>query len=114
MGTVALATTNGLTIVSGNPSGDSDIEFTGTASNIDAALNGLTYTPSTGIGGEATLSVSASDQGDGGADAAQSASGEVSIVIGGPMINVPGSQETGTSEPAAALSARDSACQQSS
>ena len=67
MGTVALATTNGLTIVSGNPSGDSDIEFTGTASNIDAALNGLTYTPSTGIGGEATLSVSAIDQGDGGA-----------------------------------------------
>ena len=81
-GTVAMMSTGGLTIVSGNPNGDSNIDFTGTASSIDADLNWMTFDPPAGYSGAATLTVEVSDQGDGEIYAPQTATGQVGILVG--------------------------------
>ncbi len=61
-GTLSLATTTGLTFTSGT---DNSASFTvsGTVSNLDAALNGLTYQPATNYLGGDTLSVTLQDPG---------------------------------------------------
>jgi hypothetical protein len=61
-GTLTLASTSGLT-VTGN--GTATVTATGTVSNLDAALNGLTYKPTAGYSGSDSLSVSVTDPGDG-------------------------------------------------
>jgi hypothetical protein len=62
-GTLTLATTSGLTFTSGS-NGSASFTVTGTITNLNAALNGLTYKPTSGYSGSDSLSVSVTDPGD--------------------------------------------------
>ncbi len=63
-GTLTLAATSGLTFVAGSDHSAS-MTFDGTLADLNAALNGLVYTPSSGYSGPDTLHVSVVDPGDG-------------------------------------------------
>ena len=56
-GTLTLASTKGLTITSGKNSSAS-MTFKGTLTNLNAALNGLKFTPTTGFTGSPSLTIS--------------------------------------------------------
>ena len=64
-GTLTLSRTNGLTFSSGDGSGDGTMTFTGTLSNINAALDGLRYTPGSNYTGDysptATIEIATND-----------------------------------------------------
>jgi RHS repeat-associated protein len=62
-GTFTLATTSGLTVVSG-ANGSTAFSVTGTLANLNAALNGLAYTPTANTFGSGSLGISISDPGD--------------------------------------------------
>src|SRR5262245_56446311 len=67
----------------------------GTVTNINAALDGLTFTPTTDFRGEAIIAVEASDPNhDDANDDPLTAYGEVGIAVGGPVILVPDTQAT--------------------
>jgi hypothetical protein len=59
-GTLTLGSTNGLTFTSG-ANGSGSMTVTGTVSELDAAVSGLTYAPNTGYSGSDSLSVLLSD-----------------------------------------------------
>jgi hypothetical protein len=61
-GTLALGSTSGLTSVSGNDS--PSITVSGTLANLNAALNGLVYTPKTSYSGADSLKITLTDPGD--------------------------------------------------
>jgi hypothetical protein len=63
-GTLKLATTSGLKIVSG-ANKSASMTVSGTLANLNAALNGLIFTPTSRYVGTATISVSLKDSGDG-------------------------------------------------
>jgi RHS repeat-associated protein len=71
-GSLALGSTSGLASVSGNDS--SSITATGTLANLDAALNGVVYTPNTGYSGPASFKITLTDPGD-------ALSGSATVVI---------------------------------
>jgi VCBS repeat-containing protein len=60
-GTLTLAGTAGLTFVSGDGTSDSTMTFRGTASAINTALNGLSYSPTANYNGSATLTLATKD-----------------------------------------------------
>jgi hypothetical protein len=62
-GTLTLASLSGLSVVSG-ANGSSSVTVSGTLSSLNAALNGLVYTPGSGFSGGASLSITLSDPGD--------------------------------------------------
>jgi hypothetical protein len=74
-GTLKLGSTSGLTFTTGKNSSAS-FTVTGTVTNLDNALNGLTYKPNTNYSGSDTLAISVSDPPDG-----LSASTSVSLSI---------------------------------
>src|SRR5580704_14802997 len=74
-GTLTLATTSGLTFTSGS-NGSALFTVTGTVTNLNAALNGLTYQPTAGYSGSDSLAISIADSGDN-----LSASGSVVLAI---------------------------------
>jgi hypothetical protein len=74
-GTVALATTTGLTITAG-ANGSASITVTGSVANLNAALNGLLYEPNTGYTGSDTLAISIKDSAD-----SQSTSASVALSV---------------------------------
>ncbi|KPA18747.1 Na-Ca exchanger/integrin-beta4 domain protein, partial [Candidatus Magnetomorum sp. HK-1] len=61
-GVISLAQNTGLTITNGS-NNSASIEFSGTVANINLALEGLTFTPTTNYFGTATLTVEVDDQG---------------------------------------------------
>ncbi|HET6328653.1 MAG TPA: hypothetical protein VFG04_28475 [Planctomycetaceae bacterium] len=74
-GTVALGSTSGLTIAAG-ANGSSSITVLGSVANLDAALTGLIYEPTTGYTGSDALAISIQDAAD-----SQSASANVSLSV---------------------------------
>jgi hypothetical protein len=56
-GTLTLAGTTGLTFTSGDGTGDMTMTFSGRAAAVNAALDGLRYTPETGYTGQAQIEV---------------------------------------------------------
>ena len=92
-GNLALGSTTGVT-ASGNGSGA--VTIIGSASNINAALNGLTYTPAPDASGTVTLSMATSDNGNTGSGGALSDSSAVTLQTGAvndaPVNTVPGAQ----------------------
>jgi CSLREA domain-containing protein len=87
-GTLTLSSTAGLTFTTGDGVDDSTIVFTGTITNINASLNGLTYTPSNGFSGVASLQIVADDQGHNGSGGAKTATSNVTIqVLSGGTLN---------------------------
>ena len=55
--TLTLSTTGGLSFSSGTGTGDTTMEFSGSQSAMNDALNGLIYTPTTGYTGSAQVQV---------------------------------------------------------
>jgi hypothetical protein len=64
-GRLKLASTTGLSFLLGNAGGGSALGFVGTLANINAALNGLTYTPDNGTTGLQNVLGSISNPGNG-------------------------------------------------
>jgi hypothetical protein len=87
-GTLALASSNGLSFTSGT-NGSSTFTVSGTLTNLNAALNGLVYQPTSLYSGSDSLSVAVTDPGD-----TLSASTSVALTVtalSAPAISVPGS-----------------------
>jgi hypothetical protein len=81
-GTLTLATTAGLTITTGTDGIDeASIIGTGTLTSINAALNGLSYTPNANYFGSDTLTLVINDNGNTGSGGAQSDTDTVTISI---------------------------------
>jgi CSLREA domain-containing protein len=88
-GTIQLATTSGLVFVDGTANNTATLHFTGTLTNLNAALNGMKYTPAADFNntrGSESLSVTINDQGNTGSGGALSA-GPTSVPISIPAVN---------------------------
>ena len=113
-GTLTLASTNGLTFQNSTSNGSSSMTFTGTISDINTALAGMTYEPNLNFSGSDTLDATIDDQGNSGdIGKPESANGSVVInvnnvapVAGSPSFSDPVGNTTfgvGTSPPAPAV-----------
>lgn len=80
-GTLTLSGTTGLTFGAGDGTADTAMTFTGTTANINAALNGMTFTPTAAYVGAASLQINADDQGNTGDDGAMADAHTVNITI---------------------------------
>ncbi len=93
-GTLALSTTSGLTSSSGDGTGT--VSVTGSLTEINAAVAGLSYLPATDFNGVDTLSGTVSDLGHNGDDGALTHTAAVAIVVSAvndaPVNTVPGAQ----------------------
>ena len=79
-GRLTLSQTSGLTFISG-ANNTASMAFSATLANLNAALAGMTYTPTANFGGTDTLNVSINDQGNTGTGGSLSASGSVGITV---------------------------------
>lgn len=77
---------SGLTFTSGDGVRDTTMTFTGSLSQINAALDGLVFTPNQGFVGLATITLQTDDQGNSGSGGPESDSDTYNILVGG--INV--------------------------
>ena len=96
-GTISLGTAQGLTFMSGDGSDDATMTFQGTMADINAALEGLRYTPSNDFVGSDTLRITTNDLGNRGHGGPQITVNTVNInVAGGPVVNstISGTQQT--------------------
>ena len=99
-GTLTLSGTTGLTFTTGDGTADASMAFTGTLVNINAALDGLKFSPTAGYSGSATVQIVTDDQGNTGSGGAASDSDTVSITVNAvsptlndaPVNTVPGPQ----------------------
>src|SRR5207248_5328852 len=79
-GTLTLAQTTGLAFVSG-ANGQASMVFTGLLADVNAALNGLVYEPSSGFFGADALGLTVDDQGAAGLGKAQATTSSVAISV---------------------------------
>jgi hypothetical protein len=95
-GTLTLSGTTGLTVTG---DGTATVSATGSQSDINAALNGLTYTPTANYNGSDSLQVKTDDQGNTGSGGAKTDTDTVGITVNAvndaPVNTVPGAQSTG-------------------
>lgn len=68
-GAMTLSETTGLTFTTGDGTSDSSMVFTGTITNINTALSGITYNPTNNFFGSAALTLTTDDQGNTGGSA---------------------------------------------
>ncbi len=80
-GTVTLSGTSGLSFITGDGTSDATMIFTGTVTNLNAALNGLSFAPAANYGGAATLQIVSNDQGNTGTGGAQSDTDTVNLTV---------------------------------
>jgi len=80
-GVVTLSDTTGLTFYTGDGVADATVAFTGTMTSINAALDGMAFTPSLHFSGPAALEIVTSDQGWSGSGGALSDTDTVDIAI---------------------------------
>ena len=80
-GTMTLSGIAGLSFTVGDGTADPTMTFTGTITNINAALNGLAFTPTSGFNGAASLQIFTNDQGNTGSGGAQSDTDTVNINV---------------------------------
>jgi hypothetical protein len=69
-GTITLSVRTGLTFQAGDGTADSTMTFTGTLAQVNAALNGLAYQPTSDFSGTASLTILTSDLGASGSGGA--------------------------------------------
>jgi len=86
-GAVTLSTTAGLTLNGSNGSGS--FGFSGTLANINAALNGLAFSPNNGFSGSAGLQLTVDDQGNTGSGGAKTDTKSVTIDVVAPANQAP-------------------------
>jgi len=95
-GAITLSGTSGLTFSSGTGSGDATMTFSGTIANINAALDGLSFSPIANFNGAASLQITTNDQGNSGSGGALGDSDTVAITVSAvndaPVNSVPGAQ----------------------
>ncbi|MFO0927186.1 MAG: tandem-95 repeat protein, partial [Gemmataceae bacterium] len=80
-GVLTLATTGGLTFGTGDGTADATMTFTGTLADINAALDGLTFTPPANYAGPAWVTIVTSDLGNTGSGGPQTATDNVAITV---------------------------------
>ena len=86
-GALTLATVTGLTFASGDGTADAAMTFDGTVAAVNTSLDGLSFTPTTGYVGAATVQVTVSDLGNTGSGGAKTASGTVAVNVGDVAVN---------------------------
>jgi hypothetical protein len=80
-GRLTLGQTTNLTFLSGDGTLDSSMSFTGTLANLNAALNGLTFTPTANFNGSASFTITTDDQGNSGSGSALSDTDTVFLTV---------------------------------
>ncbi|MGB7924015.1 MAG: Calx-beta domain-containing protein [Pyrinomonadaceae bacterium] len=80
-GTLTLNGTTGLSFITGDGTDDATMSFTGTITAINAALDGLSFNPTPGYSGAASLQLVSDDLGNTGAGGAQSDTDTINITI---------------------------------
>ena len=80
-GTISLATIGGITLTQGIGSNDSDEVLSGSVADVNAALNGATFTPAPGFSGQASLQFGVALQSDDSSDGQQTQSTTVAITV---------------------------------
>ncbi len=80
-GTLRLAATTGLHFLIGSGGGGATISISGTLADLNAAIDGLIFTPAAGYSGFATIQVSINDQGNSGVGGPLTAQGVIGITI---------------------------------
>ena len=90
-GTMTLTGTNGLTVTG---DGTDSLELIGSVTDINNALQGMTYTPGSNFAGSDTLALTINDQGYN--DQHQVETGTSSIPLQAQWLTVPGTQDMGT------------------
>jgi hypothetical protein len=100
---ISLASTGGLAFSSGDGAGDATMSFTGALSSINAALNGLTVTPTGNFIGMSTLTLTTNDQGNSGVGGPGQDTDTLNITWGSvndpPVNTVPGPQSINEESP---------------
>ena len=95
-GALTLNGTTGLTFSSGTGTNNASMQFTGTITAINNALNGLTYSPAANFSGTDGLGITINDLGNSGVGGPLSASSGVAITVNhvdiAPVNTVPGAQ----------------------
>ena len=97
-GTLTLASTAGLTFSTGDGTADASLVFSGSAVALQAALDGLVFTPAGGHIGAATVSVLLDDLGNAGSGGPATAAGTVQVVVGGLRFREGDAGYTGTQD----------------
>ncbi len=97
-GTVSLASTAGLTFSTGDGTSDASMVFTGTLTAINAALDGLSYAPTGGYSGTASIGVVINDLGNTGTGGNLTDSETVFIQVGGMNFQQGVNSYTGTED----------------
>jgi Bacterial Ig domain/Calx-beta domain len=80
-GTLTLSGTAGLAFTVGDGTADTTMTFTGTIANINTALNGMSFTPTMGFTGAATLTITTNDLGNTGSGGPLSDTDVVNIQV---------------------------------
>ncbi|WNF45140.1 DUF4347 domain-containing protein [Pseudomonas sp. SG20056] len=80
-GVLILAGTAGLSFTTGDGTADSSLVFSGSITDINAALATLTYSPTSGYNGAAVLSITTSDLGSSGSGGTQTDTDNVNITV---------------------------------
>ncbi|MEX2138898.1 MAG: tandem-95 repeat protein [Pirellulales bacterium] len=97
-GVITLSQTTGLSFTAGDGTADAVMTFTGTAADINAALNGLVFAPAANYNGAASLQITTNDQGNSGSGGALSDTDTVNITVNAvndaPVNSIPGPQST--------------------
>lgn len=83
-GTITLASSRGLDFLVGDGQRDARVSFTGAIEDLNAALDGLMFTPDAGYRGPALLTISTDDWGNGGSGGALSDLDTIPISVRGP------------------------------
>ncbi|MCA9036957.1 MAG: hypothetical protein KDA91_17600, partial [Planctomycetaceae bacterium] len=82
-GTLTLASTTGLTFSTGDGTADSTIAVTGTVASINAALDGMTFSPTASFNGTAVINILTEDLGNTGTGGNLTDSDQLNIQVGG-------------------------------
>jgi hypothetical protein len=97
-GTLTLAQTSGLSFTTGDGTNDASLVFTGSISDVNAALNGMSYQPGANFNGSDSLSFVTDDQGNTGSGGPKTDSSSVAITVNAvndpPVNTVPDAQTT--------------------
>ncbi|WP_108461368.1 beta strand repeat-containing protein [Devosia naphthalenivorans] len=88
-GALTLSSTAGLSFVLGSGSGDLTMTFEGTLTDINAALDGMSFNPNLGYHGPASLSVVTSDLGLSGSGGTQTDADTIALDVQAPVVPPP-------------------------
>ena len=102
-GVITLGTIAGLTFTTGDGTADATMVFTGSISAVNAALNGLSFSPNANFNGAATIQIATNDQGNHGTGGPLTTTNtltiNVSSVNDAPVNNLPASQTINEDNP---------------